>query len=317
MQRRLMSISQINTIINRLRLRHLRLILALNDYKSIRKAAESLNMTQPSATKILKEVEEIIGVELFERLSRGVQPTDYGETVSRYSRILFSEINSMREELAAFSSGNIGRVSIGVIPALCSGLLTKTVKDLKKKHPQLSLKILVNTSDLLVKSLLNEEVEIVIGRIPSNERISELKFEPLGEEILCIICNKTHPLTAKTKISWEDLIQETWVVQPHPSPMRRVINEVFQNERLMFPTSLVETSSMMTLLSFIENTNMVGILPISVIEQHPSCNLYHILSLHIGPRLPPYGTIIRHDRIISPAMQTFISHLKSQTDLSL
>ncbi|MHC5306743.1 LysR family transcriptional regulator [Bartonella sp. LJL80] len=308
-----MAISQINTILNRLRLRQLRLILALNDFKSIRKAAESLGMTQPSATKILKEVEDIFGVELFERLSRGVHPTDYGETVIRYARMLFSEINSMREELAAFNTGNMGRVSIGIIPALCSGLLTQTVKHLKEKHPHLSLKIQVSTSDILVKSLLNEEVEIVIGRIPNNERINELKFEPLGEETLCIISNKLHPLAAKTKLNWRDLVDQTWVVQPHPSPMRRVINEVFHNERLNFPTSIVETSSMMTLLSFIQHTGMVGILPISVIEQHPGRELYHVLPLHIGPRLPPFGVIVRHDRIISPSMQTFIDNLKTHS----
>jgi Transcriptional regulator len=312
-----MIISSVNTLLNRLRFRHLRLITALDDYKSIRKAAESLGMTQPSATKILKEVEDIVGVELFERLSRGVAPTDYGKTVIRYARMLFSEINSMRDELAAYNTGNMGNVSIGVVPALCAGLLTQTVKQLKEKHPQLSLKILINTSDILVKSLLNEDVEIVVGRIPNNERINELTFEPLGEETLCIICNKHHPLTAKSKLPWKDLVDQTWVIQPHPSPMRRVINEVFHNERLTFPTSIVETSSMMTLLSFIRHTSMVAILPINVIEQYAGHEFYHILPLHIGPRLPPYGIILRHDRIISPSMKTFLDQLKTEANTSL
>ena len=305
-----------NVIHSRLRLRQLRLMLALEEFGSLRRAADHISMTQPAATKMLHEAEDLLGVELFERLPRGMRSTPFGETVIYYARMVFAELSGMREELVALQSGNLGRVAVGAIPALASGLLTRTIATLKQSHPRLSMSIQVDTSDVLVQALLQDQLDIVLGRIPPGARAEELLFDSLGEEELCVIAGAKNPLAQEKNLGWAELQNMTWVLQQQPSPMRAIINQVFHNARVDIPSSIVETTSIMTLLSLIQQTDMLGVTPVSVVEDYPGRDLLAVLPIKFEARLPPYGLITRRHRIQSSAMQAFMNSVRAEHALS-
>lgn len=304
-----------NVIHSRLRLRQLRLMLALQELGSLRRAADDIGMTQPAATKMLHEAEDLLGVELFERLPRGMRATQFGETVIYYARMVFAELSGMREELVALESGNLGRVAVGAIPALASGLLTRTIAELKKSHPRLSMSIQVDTSDVLVQALLQDQLDVVLGRIPGGARSDDLLFDSLGEEELCVVAGAKHPMANATQLGWGDMQDMTWVLQQHPSPMRSIINQVFHNARVDIPSSIVETTSIMTLLSLVQQTDMLGVTPVSVVEDYPGRDLLAVLPIKFEARLPPYGLITRRHRVQSSAMQAFMNSVKSEQRL--
>lgn len=308
-------IPEASLIHSRLRLRQLRLMLALEEFGSLRRAADAIGMTQPAATKMLHEAEGVLGVELFERLSRGMRPTPFGETVIYYARMVFAELSGMREELVALESGNLGRVTIGAIPALASGLLTRTIATLKKSHPRLSMSIQVDTSDVLVQALLQDQLDVVLGRIPTGARADDLLFDSLGEEELCVVAGAQNPFAQAKSVSWSELQNMTWVLQQHPSPMRAIVNQAFHNARVDIPSSIVETTSIMTLLSLLQQTDMIGVTPRSVVNDYPGRHLLAILPVTFEPRLPPYGLITRRHRIKSSAMQAFIGAVKGEQRL--
>ncbi|CAD5110016.1 LysR family transcriptional regulator [Zestomonas carbonaria] len=297
---------------SRLRLRQLRLMLALEELGSLRRAADEIGMTQPAATKMLHEAEDLLGVELFERLPRGMRATPFGETLIYYARMIFAELSGMREELVALESGNLGRVTVGAIPALASGLLTRTIATLKQSHPRLSMSIQVDTSDVLVQALQQDQLDVVLGRIPSGARADDLQFDSLGEEVLCVVAGAHNPLAKAKKLTWPELQNMTWVLQQHPSPMRAIINQTFHNARLDIPSSIVETTSIMTLLSLLQQTDMIGVTPLSVVNDYPGRHLLAVLPVQIGPRLPPYGLITRRHRVHSSAMQTFMAAVRAE-----
>ncbi|MBC2655449.1 LysR family transcriptional regulator [Pseudomonas sp. MSSRFD41] len=297
---------------SRLRLRQLRLVLALQEFGSLRRAAEHIGMTQPAATKMLHEAETLLGVELFERLPRGMRATPFGETVIYYARMVFAELSGMREELVSLESGNLGRVTVGAIPALASGLLTRTIATLKQSHPRLSMSIQVDTSDVLVQALLQEQLDVVLGRIPAGARAEELSFDSLGEEALCVIAGARNPLAQATQLDWAQLQEQTWVLQQHPSPMRSIVNQVFHNARVDIPSSIVETTSIMTLLSLVQQTDMIGVTPVSVVEDYPGRHLLAVLPIQFEARLPPFGLITRRQRIQSSAMQAFMDAVRQE-----
>lgn len=305
-------IPEANLIHSRLRLRQLRLMLALEEFGSLRRAADAIGMTQPAATKMLHEAEGVLGIELFERLSRGMRPTPFGETVIYYARMVFAELSGMREELVALESGNLGRVTIGAIPALASGLLTRTIATLKKSHPRLSMSIQVDTSDVLVQALQQDHLDVVLGRIPTGARADDLLFDSLGEEELCVIAGAQNPFAEAEQVSWSELQNMTWVLQQHPSPMRAIVNQAFHDARVDIPNSIVETTSIMTLLSLLQQTDMIGVTPRSVVNDYAGRHLLAILPVTFEPRLPPYGLITRRHRIKSSAMQAFIGAVKSE-----
>ncbi|WP_132530183.1 LysR family transcriptional regulator [Pseudomonas aeruginosa] len=150
------------------------------------------------------------------------------------------------------------------------------------------------------------------GRIPSGARTDDLVFDSLGEEELCVVVGAQNPLSQARKLDWGELQELTWVLQQHPSPMRGIVNQAFHNARIDLPSSIVETTSIMTLLSLLQQTDMIGITPRSVIEDYPGKHLLAILPIQLEPRLPPYGLITRRNRVHSSAMQTFMASVHAE-----
>lgn len=304
-------IAPASTIRKRLRLRHLQLMTALSETESLRGAADELAMTQPAATKALKELEDTIGVALFVRHARGMEPTIYGEAVMRYARVVFEDLDELREELAAIEAGDIGKVRIGAVMAPAPDLLTKVIVQLKGAHPRLHITVQIDTSDVLVQALQQDQLDIVVGRIPYGFPALDLSFETLSEEALTIVARPDHPATimhAKPKLA--DLAAFPWIVQPHPSPMRQIIDQTFRESRVAPPESTVETSSILTTLSLLRDSDMLAVLPSSVADYYMTLDTIASLPTPLRGRLAPYGLILRKKRRISPATRLVIDAIR-------
>lgn len=175
------------SIRTRLRLRHLQLILAVWEHGSLRRASDEIGMTQPAATKALHELEDLLGVTLFERHARGIDPTIFGEAVIRYARVVFADLGTLREELVAIESGNVGAVRLGAVMAPSPDLLTTTIVALKEAHPKLHITVQIDTSDVLVQALQEDQLDLVVGRVPNGWPADDLTFETTGEEPLSLV----------------------------------------------------------------------------------------------------------------------------------
>ena len=300
------------TIRKRLRLRHLQLMVALSETESLRRAADELAMTQPAATKALQELEDTIGVSLFVRHARGMEPTVFGEAVMRYARVVFEDLDELREELAGIEAGDIGKVRIGAVMAPSPELLTHTIVKLKEAHPRLQMAVTIDTSDVLVQSLQQDQLDIVIGRIPDGFPALDLSFETLSEEALSIVVRPDHPATqspARPKLA--DLALYPWIIQPHPSPMRQIIDQTFRESRVAPPVSTVETSSILTTLSLLRDSDMLAVLPSSVAQYYVALGAIAAVATPLRGRLAPYGLILRKNRRITPATQLVIDSIRA------
>lgn len=111
-----------------LRVRHLHMLIALDEFRNLGKVAEFVNLTQPAVSKSLAELERTFGSKLFTRTQRGTTPTADGEVVIRLARTLLAEIDHAREELAATSRGTPSAVSIGVTGVTTPLLVPRVVR---------------------------------------------------------------------------------------------------------------------------------------------------------------------------------------------
>lgn len=298
-------------LFNRLRMRQLSLLLAIHQQRSLRKAADQIGLTQPAATKMLQEMEELVGLKLFVRLSRGLQATTYGEVLTRYAQGVFSDLGGVRDELLAIQSGNIGKIRIGAIMAPTPQLLTNTLIQLKIKHPRLAPNIQIDTSDVLITALLQDRLDVAIGRVPDNWDSRELVFEPVAEEALSIVASPSNPEVHNRKVTLHTLMAYPWVLQAHPSPMRKVIEMLFMEVGLVLPINILETSSMLLTSSLVRQSDMLAVMPTLVAQHYEERKTLGIVPLTIKRRLAPFGIITRRGRILSPATQVFIREVHS------
>ena len=118
-----------------IKLRHLQLVIALDEFRHLGKTAEFLSVTQPAVSKMLGEVEQMLGVSLFQRSTRGTQPTVAGRSLVRFARSVLAEYERTRDEIAALESGAAGRTRVGAMVVATPTLVAPAVARLKDRAP--------------------------------------------------------------------------------------------------------------------------------------------------------------------------------------
>src|SRR5688572_3284840 len=98
-----------------LKTRQLAFLVHLDEERCLARAADASGLTQPAASKLLRQVEVTLGVQLFERHPRGMSPTSYGEILVRHARTALSQLGLARKEIAALKSGLSGKAAIGMV----------------------------------------------------------------------------------------------------------------------------------------------------------------------------------------------------------
>lgn len=295
---------------NRLRMRQLALIVTLNDLRSLRKAAELMHLSQPAATKMLHEIEETLGVMLFERLPRGVQPTAYGESVVRYAQLMLSDLDSLRDDLVAREAGGMGEISIGATMASVPGLLSRAIIDLKSRFPRLKIKTHLSTSDLLLGQLEKGQLDIVLGNISVASDYPNLDFEVLEKEALSIVGGKHHSLSRVRKLTLPELAEMAWVLQPPASPIRQLMELAFKDAGMPTPFNIVETASILTTTTLLQGTEMIAVVPTTIARHYAAAGMLCILPVRFKFELGPYGIITRKERFPAPSMKLFKESLR-------
>ena len=299
------------SIQNRLRIKQLSLIAALQEFRSLRKVAEAMHLSQPAATKMLQEIEETLGVPLFERMPRGMQPTVFGESVINYAHLMLADLDNLREQLAAQQAGGVGEVSVGSIMAPTPGLLTHTIVELKSRFPLLKISVYVDTSDVLIQLLEQGKLDIVLGRIWNPSEHSGLNFEVVDNEALSVVAGAHHPLAQERQLELSDLAHLSWILQPPGSPMRQLLELAFREAKIATPTNLVETASILTTTILLQETEMVSVVPKTIAEHYATSGIICILPVRITLQLEPYGIITRKERIPAPAVVIFQDCLRT------
>lgn len=296
-------------------LRHMKsaqllLLIALGDSLSLRKAAAALNMTQPTATKLIQDLEAATGVPLFERNRRGMRPTPHGEVMIRHARLVRTEIARTRDELDALSRGAFGTVKIGAVISAIPLLLAKAVAALKAEHPGLQVSIDVNTSDTLVTSLANGELDVLLARPLVLADRPEFDYIDLIDEPLKVLARKGHPLTANQNVAVQELGRWPWTLLPAGSPMRKVLAPVFAEMRPHVPQDIVETSSMITMVALMLESNMLAVMPADVSDFYIQHGLLAEIAVTLPPVMGSYGIVTRRDRPITPGTEAFLAKLR-------
>ncbi|MFT4179618.1 MAG: LysR family transcriptional regulator [Thermomonas sp.] len=295
----------------RLKTRHLLLLLHLYEQRSVLRAAEAANMSQPAASKLLAEMEQLLGVPLFERHARGVEPTWYGQVLIRRARAALSEIGRAHDEIAALRSGRIGKVAIGTVVNPATTLVPLAIAEVKREFPDILIKVEMDYSRPLVASLLDGQLDIVIGRIMDPEGAAELDFEPLADEPHSVIVRAGHPLTTRERLTHADLIEHGWIMPPEASVLRSRLHAAFLENGLPLPQDIVETASLPLIIHLLRHSDMLAALPEESVGPYLQTGQMQVLPIELGVRMEAFGIVRRRDQLLSPGAERMLQALRS------
>jgi len=297
---------------SRLKTRHLMLLLHLDEQGSVLRAAEAARMTQPAASKLLAEMEATLGVPLFERHARGVQPTWYGQVLIRRARSALLEISRAQEEIAALRDGRMGQASIGTVVNPGTNLVPNAVAEVKRLHPDIVVRIDMDYSRPLVARLLDGQLDLVVGRILDATGAVDLEFEPLAEEPHSVIVRHGHPLAASRKpLRHADLAPYGWIMPPADSVLRTRLETMFLERGLPAPGNVVETSALPVITNLLRASDLLTALPEEAVAPYIQARQLAVLPLDLGVGMESFGIILRRGHLLSPAAQTMLDALRA------
>jgi DNA-binding transcriptional LysR family regulator len=298
-------------MLSRLRLKQLRLLVALADYGSLLRAAEHVGLTQPGASKSLQEIESALGTELFLRTNRGLEPNDVGHCVIRYARLIETDLAHLREDMIGILQGHGGRLSVGVIMGAVP-LVTEALSRLLEKRPAVSVEIVEDTSGHLLTLLDEGRLDLAICRTSISPRPHLYDSIDIHDEQLAVVANLGHPLAGKERLELPDLANFRWVVYSANMPMRLLLEREFHESGLRFPLYLLETTSAFTTLSLLQrNPSMVALLSIDVARFCTRFGMTTILPLQLRSRSEPYQLVSRSNSVLSPVAKLFIEEFQA------
>jgi DNA-binding transcriptional LysR family regulator len=296
--------------------RHVVLLNALAESHNLGRAAEAMHTAQPAASHLLKQLEEKLGVKLFERLPSGMEPTIYGEVMIRYARNVIHDFDHAEAEIAELSKGAAGLVRIGSVIEPVPTLLTQSLLAFKTEYPNVRISLDVGTSDALVHSLIQGDLDLVLGRIPEqlHNQDLELTFLDNGER-MSVITRPGHPLQNKPHLDISDLFNETWILHPVGSPIRRRIENALMQAKMISKLDVVETASILATTTMIEASDMIAVVPHDVAMHYANYGMVAVLPVDLPTLMVNPGIITRKTKIPSPAVRNFLTYLKQYEDI--
>ena len=294
----------------RLKTRQLLLLIALDDHRNIHRAAEELHMTQPAASKQIKDLEEMLDVRLFDRLPRGMEPTMFGETMIRHARMALTSLALAHDDIIALKAGLAGQVEVGVIMTPAMALLPRAIARVKQQAPMLRIGAHVEASNVLLDRLQRGTLDFMIGRILEKENSAGLIYEELTEEPACAVVRVGHPLLKETKLELGDLHQRAWILPPHGSILRHRFDMMFRRAGLAIPVDVVDTTALLLITALLQETDSLHVMPLEVAKYYASLNVLSILPIELPCKMDAFGIIRQQDHLLSPGADLLLKAVR-------
>jgi DNA-binding transcriptional LysR family regulator len=295
----------------RLKTRQLLLVVALAEEGNVHRAATVLNMTQPAASKLLRELEDMLGAPLFERMPRGVRPTLYGDALIRHARVVLGSLEQAQEELAALKAGRLGHVAVGAISSPGVRLLPVAVAAVKRMHANIRISVDIDTSNVLLERLAQDKLDVVVGRLSVEHDKLQLRYEPIATEPVHAVVRRGHPLLSGAPVTLSDVKHSTWIVPPAGSVLRHRFELMFQRASLMPPSDIVEASALLFITRALEKSDMIAVLAEDVARYYAAYGMVEILPLPMECTMDDFGLITPAEKLLSPAAVLMIDALRA------
>lgn len=290
---------------SRLRLKHFEVFRHVCELHTMRKAAAASHMTQPAATKLVQELEDMFQAVLFHRNRRGMQLTQHGEILRRHIGTVMADIGQISAELDRFTRGGGGLIRLGIIPSLSHTLLARCVNVLLADLPGARFAITEGTTDELLQGLAHNQLDVTFGRMLHAGHPANLRVTKVYTEAFDIVCSPRHPLARQSAPKWPDLASATWVLPAVGSPLREITESMFTARGNLRPDVAVASSSFHQMRYVIGSGDLLGVLPHSIAIAGEAEGDIVILRPKQAGKVAPISVIVRDDIELAPGVVAF------------
>lgn len=214
-------------------LQQLRILKAIATEKNFTKAAEVLYVSQPSLSKQIKTLEKNLDILLINRENNRISLTENGKVFLQYSERILALCEESCRALIDLKTGDRGNLTVGASQTIGTYLMPRVLALFAQNHPQIDLKVQVNSTRIIAKNVINREIDIAVvgGEIP-DELKKNLTVEHFVEDDLSLIISKSHPFAKKKKINKDDLYHLNFITLNSNSTIRKFIDTILTQNQI-------------------------------------------------------------------------------------
>jgi DNA-binding transcriptional LysR family regulator len=237
----------------------LEFLLALAHEQHFGRAAESCDVTQPTLSAGIKQLEESLGVLLVNRGSRFQGLTAEGARVLEWARRIVGDSRAMREEVHALKHGLTGRLRIAAIPMALAMIETLTTL-YRERHPDVQFTVTSSNAEEIFELLDNLEVDAGVTYLNGEPALGRVTGVPLYRERYCLLTSGDTPLGNRSKVKWSEVAQLPLCLLTPDTQSRRIIDGLIRDAG-GDPRPSLESNSMIVLYSHVRTGRWASVMP--------------------------------------------------------
>jgi DNA-binding transcriptional LysR family regulator len=276
----------------------------------MQKAAKQLAISQPVVSKVIADIESMLGVRLFDRSPQGVEPTSYGRALLKGGVAVFDELRTSLDEIKFLSDPTAGELRIGSTEPILAGLGAAVIERVSQQYPRVDFRVVqADTAVLLGRELPERRIELAI--VPLVSKIAgedHLEATVLFEDRLRLVVGMTSPWAKRRKITLAELMEEPWCVAP--SAVGALITDIFQVCRLPAPRIAMTTTTAPLLFHLLETGRFVGHFGENLLQFYRHRFALKTLPIELPTRPFTVAVVTLRNRTLSPVAQLFVEAAK-------
>jgi molybdate transport repressor ModE-like protein len=296
------------------RLRDLRVTLAVLQTGSWSRAADELGISQSAVSHHVSDLERAVGQPLLERGQGGATLTLIGEKLLPRAAEALDLLDQSLREAASVTDPGSGEVRIGASgPYIAGGFLAAAIERVQRHHPQLT--VLVEEADtgaLDFRGLRERKLDVVLGRMSALDACADIQAEVLFHEPILVASGAQNPWAQMPAVTLRDLLSARWLLGPPDTAIRALVVEAFRAEGLEPPRAAVSTHNMELRMQLLAQSDYVTSLPASLLRVNGERWGLRALPITLRRPVPVVVATLRRRRLIAP-VQLFLNHLRAVT----
>jgi DNA-binding transcriptional LysR family regulator len=296
----------------RLRFRDLQVFFAVVQSGSMAKAAAQLGMTQPAVSDIVAGLEHMFVVRLFDRNSRGVEPTIYGRALLKRGRAAFDELKLGIKDIEFLSDPTVGELRIGCPASLVTGVVSPAIEGFSRQYPRVLLRFEEVTSPSSeFPSLRERDHDFVLARIArplADEK--DLDVEVLFQDPLVIAAHARSEWARRRKIKPAELLDAAWILTAPNARVYASVAEAFQSHGLAMPEISLVALSGLVRMNLLSRGPFVTAVPNSLFRFNTGRYELKILPVDLKIRGYQVAILTVKNRVLNPLASLFIEHVR-------
>jgi len=295
-------------ILQRLKLRDLRVFVTVAQSGSMGKTAAQLAMSQPAVSKAIAELERTLGVQLLDRSAQGVETTRYGNALLKWAVVVFDDLRQATKEINVLSDPASGEVRIATTDSMIAGFVPAVIDRFSRQYPRVVFDVVpAHTFADQYKALRERAVDLILGRmaVPFDGQ-DDLSSEILFEDPMVIVAGPGSKWLRYRTIEPAALLDAHWCIPPALSVVRGLIVEAFRAKGLDGPAHSVGSNSIQLATALLATGRFVGVLSDTTLRL--SGKRFELKRLPVDLEIRPLttGIVTLKRRALSPSVKLFI-----------